>query len=85
MQYLRVALKRNEAVNAEHTCWYSIPTLSELASRFGFVPFEFATGYGYYKPTLKWKVKKAIGSVFFKMFPQLGGSLLAAFKLNSSI
>lgn len=80
LQFLRVALRQVEAVNPEHVCWYSVPTLTELTSRYGFQPVEWATGYGWRPPTLKWKIQKAIGIPIFKAFPHLGGILLGAFK-----
>ena len=80
LQFLRVALRRTEAVNPEHVCWYSVPTLTELVSRYGFSPTEWATGYGWRPSTLRWNIQKAIGIPIFKIFPHLGGSLLGAFK-----
>jgi len=82
LQFLRVAFTRNEAVNPEHTCWFSIPTLSELLSRHGFIPVEFNTGYGWKPSSIIWSIKKGIGTRFFRIFPHLGGSLLASFKLK---
>jgi 2-polyprenyl-3-methyl-5-hydroxy-6-metoxy-1,4-benzoquinol methylase len=83
LQFLRVAMKATEAVHPEHTCWYSIPTLTQLMSRYGFRPVEWATGYGWRSETLSWKAQKLVGIPFFKMFPHLGGSLLASFKRNA--
>lgn len=83
LQFLRVAFTRNESVNPEHTCWYSIPTLTELCSRYGFKPVGFKTGYGYRPGSVSWSVKKFFGTSFFGLFPHLGGSLLAAFRYQA--
>jgi ubiquinone/menaquinone biosynthesis C-methylase UbiE len=80
LQFLRVAFTRNESVNPEHTCWFSIPTLTELCSRYGFKSYEFKTGYGYRQKSINWAVKKFFGTLFFRFFPHLGGSLIATFK-----
>lgn len=85
LQFIRVALFKIEAVNPEHTCWYSIPTLSELLSRYNYVPVEFNTGYGFHPDSIGWKIKKTVGLLFFSFFPHLGGSLLAVFKLKNTI
>lgn len=85
LQFLRVALRRTEAVNPEHVCWYSVPTLTELVSRYGFSPTEWATGYGWRPSTLKWRIQKVIGLALFRVFPHLGGSLLGAFKKTDCI
>jgi ubiquinone/menaquinone biosynthesis C-methylase UbiE len=82
LQFMRVLVYRNEAVNPEHTCWYSIPTITELTSRYGYIPVEFATGYSWKQPSLKWKIKKFLGTLFFTLFPHLGGSLLVSFRLK---
>ena len=81
LQFLRVVFTTNEAVNPEHTCWFSIPTLSELLSRYGFMPVEFNTGYGWKPPSFIWTIKRFLGTHFFRIFPHLGGSLLASYKL----
>jgi len=82
LEFLRVAMKKVEAVHPEHTCWYSIPTLSHLMARYGFVPVEWATGYGWQQETVRWKLQKSIGIPVFKLLPHLGGSLLAAFRVE---
>lgn len=84
LQFIRVAIKRNEAVNPEHTCWYSIPTLSSLLARYGYYPIEFNTGHGTYPDSLLWRIKKVLGSIFFRYFPHLGGSLFSVFVLENS-
>jgi 2-polyprenyl-3-methyl-5-hydroxy-6-metoxy-1,4-benzoquinol methylase len=81
-QFFRVALRKNEAVNPEHTCWYSIPTITELVSKYDYVPVQFNTGYGFHPDSFKWKLKKKLGKYFFNLFPHLGGSLLCEFKLS---
>jgi ubiquinone/menaquinone biosynthesis C-methylase UbiE len=84
LQFLRVAFTRNEAVNPEHTCWYSVPTLTELCSRYGFKSVEFKSGYGFRPDSVSWSIKKSLGSAFFGLFPHLGGSLLATFRYQSA-
>lgn len=80
LQFLRVAFTRNESINPEHTCWFSIPTLTELCSRYGFFSLEFKTGYGLRRQTFLWELKKSTGVLFFRLFPHLGGSLLSIFE-----
>jgi hypothetical protein len=80
LQFIRVTFTRNEAVNPEHTSRFSIPTLTELCSRYGFIPFEFKTGYSYNQLSLKWTTKKFFRILFFRFFPHLVGSLIAIFK-----
>jgi 2-polyprenyl-3-methyl-5-hydroxy-6-metoxy-1,4-benzoquinol methylase len=82
LQFLRVAFYRREAVNTQHTCWFSISTLTELCSRYGLVPVEWHTGYGWRPHSLKWSIQKRIGVQFFRLFPHLGGSLIGVFKLR---
>jgi 2-polyprenyl-3-methyl-5-hydroxy-6-metoxy-1,4-benzoquinol methylase len=81
LQFIRVAFLRNEAVHSEHTCWYSISTLTQAASRFGFEPFEWSTGYGWRPDSFTRRINVRLARLFFGAFPHLGGSLLAAFKL----
>ncbi|MBN1391367.1 MAG: class I SAM-dependent methyltransferase [Sedimentisphaerales bacterium] len=81
LQYLRVALRRKEAVNPQHCCYFSASVLSELCSRYGLVPVDWYTGYGYRKPSLKISIERAFGVPFFRVFPHLGGSLIGTFKL----
>ena len=83
LQILRVIFRKIEAVNPEHTCWYSIPTLIQLMSRYGFEPVVWATGYGWHPETIRWKVEKSIGIPILKAFPHLGGSLLGVFRLKN--
>ena len=83
LSFQRVALRRHEAVNPEHTCWFSICTLSELCFRYGFIPVEYLTGYGWRPPSLKWTIQRAIGGAFFRRFPQVGGSLIGVFALDN--
>jgi 2-polyprenyl-3-methyl-5-hydroxy-6-metoxy-1,4-benzoquinol methylase len=80
LQFLRVALRRVEAIDPEHTCWYSIPTLSALTSRYGFQPVEWATGYGWRTRYRTNRLARSAGIAFFERFPHLGGSLLGAFR-----
>lgn len=84
LQFLRVAFTRNEAVNPEHSCWFSIPTLTELCSRYGFIPSEYKTGYGYRQPSVKWTIMKFFGTLFFRFYPHLGGSLIGTFKYREN-
>jgi 2-polyprenyl-3-methyl-5-hydroxy-6-metoxy-1,4-benzoquinol methylase len=79
MQFIRVALKADEAVNREHTCWFSIATLTELCSRHGLRPIEWYTGYGWQPPSLRWRIQRTLGVPFFRAFPRLGGSLIGVF------
>lgn len=79
-QFLRVAVSKNEAIDPEHTCWYSIPTLSALVARYGFKPFEWATGYGWRTRYRSSAMTRLLGISFFSAVPHLGGSLLGAFK-----
>ena len=80
MQFLRVALYRKEAVNPDHTCWFSISTLSELCSRYNLVPVEWHTGFGWRPKSWKWTIMKNLGVPLFKIFPHLGGSLIGVFR-----
>ena len=84
LQFLRVAFNQIESINPEHVCWYSIPTLQALCARYNFEPVEWATGYGWRPESLKWKILKSMGVPFFKLFPWLGGSLMASFRVNQS-
>lgn len=79
MQFVRVAMKADEAVNREHTCWFSIMTLTELCSRYGLKPIEWHTGYGWQSPSLRWRVQRALGVPLFRVVPRLGGSLIGVF------
>jgi SAM-dependent methyltransferase len=81
LQYLRVAFRRKEAVNPQHCCWFSVSVLSELCSRYGLVPVDWYTGYGYRTPRLRVSIERTLGVPFFKVFPHLGGSLIGIFKL----
>ena len=80
LQFLRVAFRRLESVNPEHTCWFSFSTLNKLCSRYNLTPVEWLTGYGYKQPGLKGILKRAIGVPFFRLFPHLGGSLMVVLK-----
>jgi 2-polyprenyl-3-methyl-5-hydroxy-6-metoxy-1,4-benzoquinol methylase len=79
LQFIRVAISRKEAVHPQHTCWFSISTLSELCARYSFEAERWLTGYGWKPPSIKWTLQKSIGTNFFNMFPHLGGSLLGVF------
>ena len=81
LQIIRVVFSKNESVNPEHTCWFSIPTLNEVCSRYDLVPIEFCTGYSWKPQSIKWFLKKNIGILFFKLFPHLGGSLFGIYKI----
>ncbi len=80
--FLKVALRRKESINSQHSCWFSVAVLTELCSRYGLVPVEWYTGYGYRRPSLKVSVERASGVAFFKVFPHLGGNLIGLFKLT---
>jgi 2-polyprenyl-3-methyl-5-hydroxy-6-metoxy-1,4-benzoquinol methylase len=80
-QFLNVAMRKTEVVNLQHTCWFSIQTLTELCARYGLRPSQWLTGYGWQPPNLKWALQKGIGVPFFRMFPHLGGSLIGVFRL----
>ena len=84
LQFIRVALTRKEAVNPQHTCWFSISTLTELCSRYELDVECWLTGYGWRPSSLKWKFQKSIGTSFFNFFPQIGGSLIGVFHLSNS-
>lgn len=79
MQFVRVALKAEEAVNPQHTCWFSIVTLTELCSRYGLKPIEWHTGYGWKPPSLTLQIQRTLGVPFFRVVPRLGGSLIGVF------
>jgi 2-polyprenyl-3-methyl-5-hydroxy-6-metoxy-1,4-benzoquinol methylase len=81
MQFLRVALKKYEAGNKQHNCWFSQKTLNQLVSVYGFTPREYYTGYGYRPVSFGWRLQKMLGVPFFRIFPHLGGSLLGVFIL----
>jgi hypothetical protein len=81
LQFLHVALRRAELVNPQHTCWFSIQTLTELCARYGLKPSLWFTGYGWRPPSLKWSLQEGFGVPFFKLLPQLGGSLIGVFHL----
>jgi len=83
LQFLRVAFKKNEAVNPEHTMWFSIPTLNELCFRYGLVPVEYVTGYGSRWSVDNKSIKKILGVSFFKLFPHLGGTLMVKYKRST--
>lgn len=80
LQFVRVALTRREAVNPEHTCWYSIPTLAELCRRFDLRPEAWLTGYGWRPSSCTWAWQRRVGVSFFRRFPHLGGSLIGVFR-----
>jgi SAM-dependent methyltransferase len=81
LQFLRVALRKTEQVHPQHTCWFSIQTLTELCARYGLKPSLWRTGYGWRPPSLKGSLQKRFGVPFFKLLPQLGGSLIGVFHL----
>ena len=85
LQFIRVAISRKEAVNPQHTCWFSISTLSELCSRYGLESVRWLTGYGWRPESLKWTIQRKLGTTFFKTFPHLGGSLIGVLKLTKNI
>jgi 2-polyprenyl-3-methyl-5-hydroxy-6-metoxy-1,4-benzoquinol methylase len=78
LQVLR-AWNGHEAIDAEHTCWFSVSTLSELTRRMGWTVEEYLTSYDHEDYA---RVKIFFGSLFFKMFPQWGGTLVAVIALN---
>lgn len=80
LQFLRVAFYRKEAVNPQHTCWFSISTLTELCSRYDLDPIEWHTGFGWRPKSLRWTIQRNLGIPFFKRFSHLGGSLIGVFK-----
>jgi 2-polyprenyl-3-methyl-5-hydroxy-6-metoxy-1,4-benzoquinol methylase len=80
LQFMRVAIRRNEAANPEHTAYFSPAVLSELCRRYGLEATGWRTGYGWRPDSLAWRVKYAVGVPFFKIFPQLGGSLIGMFQ-----
>ena len=82
--FLKVALRRKESINAQHSYWFSVAVLTELCSRYDLVPVEWNTGYGYRKPSLKVALERSSGIALFKLFPQLGGNLIGVFKLKQS-
>ena len=83
LQFVRVALRRVEAVNPRHTCWFSIQTLTELCSRYRLEPTAWLTGYGWQPPSLRWSFQKMLGVPFFRFFPHVGGSLVGEFRLRA--
>lgn len=83
LQFIRVCIMRREAVNPEHTCWFSVQTLSELCARYNFYSKEWLTGYGWREPNFSWRVKLFFGIPFFKIFPWIGGSLIGVFQKSS--
>ena len=80
LQFLRVALRRNEAANPEHTSYFSPAVLTELCRRFDLEATAWRTGYGWRPPSMAWRVKHALGIPFFKFYPRLGGSLIGVFR-----
>jgi hypothetical protein len=83
LQFLHVALRRAELVSPQHTCWFSIQTLTELCSRHRLEPTAWLTGYGWRPPSLKWSFQKMLGVPFFWFFPHVGGSLVGEFRLRA--
>ena len=83
LQFLHVALRRGERVNPQHTCWFSIQTLTELCSRYRLERMAWLTGYGWQPPSLRWSFQKMLGVPFFRFFPHVGGSLVGEFRLRA--
>jgi SAM-dependent methyltransferase len=84
LQFIRVAFYRREAVNPQHTCWFSISILTELCSRYGLTPIEWHTGFGWRPKSFKWSIQKSLGVPLFRLFPYIGGSLIGVFRPNNS-
>lgn len=80
LQFLRVALRRDEAANPEHTSYFSPAVLTELCRRFELEPTAWRTGYGWRPPSPAWRIKHAIGIPFFKLCPRVAGSLIGVFR-----
>jgi len=80
IQFIRVAARRNEAIDPQHVAWYSPATLASIFERAGLAPDEWGTGYGWRTRHRMSAVKRLIGTGFFRLFPHLGGSLLASFQ-----
>ena len=83
LQFLHVALRRGERVNPQHSCWFSIQTLTELCSRYRLERMAWLTGYGWQPPSLRWSFQKMLGVPFFRFFPHVGGSLVGEFCLRA--
>lgn len=66
-----------EAVNPNHTCWFSVSTLNELARRMGWQVQKYLTCYDVESHG---RAKVFLGSLFFRLFPQWGGTLIAVAK-----
>ncbi len=80
MQFLRVLLLRREAVNPQHTCWFSMQTLSELCHRYGLEPTQWHTGFSRRPASWSWSIKRSLGRAAFTLMPQVGGSLIGVFR-----
>ena len=80
LQFLRVALRRNEPANPEHTSYFSPAVLTELCRRFDLEPTGWHTVYGWRPPSRAWRIKHAVGIPVLKLFPHVGGSLIGVFR-----
>jgi 2-polyprenyl-3-methyl-5-hydroxy-6-metoxy-1,4-benzoquinol methylase len=83
MNYLRVLLRKREAINKQHTCWFSVATLSELCSRYQLKATEWHTGFGWRPDSLKRTIQKTVALPIFKTLPHLGGSLISVLKIEN--
>jgi len=81
LNVLRAGLKK-EAVNPEHTMWFSFSTFDKMARECGWVIKKFLTGYDHEPGEITNKIKYMVGKQFFKVFPQWGGTLIAALELS---
>lgn len=79
------AWRGDEQVNPRHTLWFSFATLSEFCRRTGWQIEQFVTGYDFEPVGMRTRLKYAVGAMFFRRFPQWGGTLIATLRPLSSV
>ncbi len=70
------AITGYEKINEDHCCWFSFSTLHKIATINGWKIDALYTGYDR-EPKGFGIIKIKIGKIFFRIFPQWGGTLIA--------